>query len=119
MAVADISKSAQHQIESLVLGTDTPSTGTAPLTAGTVTVTVPTGTAAAANASVAYQIAATVTGVKVGDIVHISAPTVALTGVLAVFANVIANDAIMVTYLTSAGFTPTAKTHNYVVFRQS
>lgn len=111
---ADLSKSTQHLLESLVLGTDTPSTAAAPLSAGTITATIPTAAAGAVG-----SITATITGAKVGDIILVSGPTVALAGAGGVAAAITAADTVTLTMGSTAGFTGASKVYNYVLFRQS
>jgi len=112
---ANLSKSSQHVLEALVLGTDTPSGAAAPLSAGTITATIPT-----AGASAATSVTATVTGAKIGDIILVSGPTVALTHMVGVYAIVSANDTVtLIGQADSTGFTGASKVYNYVLFRQS
>lgn len=112
---ADLSKSAQHLLEALVLGARTPSDAANPLVSQKVAATIPT---AAASAWTSVNV--TVTGVKVGDIAFVSAPDVALLHMILVTAQVTATDTVTLFGLADAtGFTGAAKNYNIIVFRQS
>ena len=111
MAVASLSKSTQHLLESLVLGTDAPGTQ---VYAGTITATIPTAAAGAVG-----SVTATVTGAALGDIVIVSGPTVTLAGGGAVSASVTNTNTVTLTSGSTAGYTGASKVYNYVLFKQS
>lgn len=111
MAAATVNKSAQHLLESLVLGTDAPS---GQVYAGTITATIPT-----AGANAVGSVTATITGAALGDIIIVSGPTVALTGAGGVAASVTATDTVTLTMGSTAGYTGASKIYNYVLFKQS
>lgn len=119
MTAPSTAKSAQHALEALVLGTNseayTTVAGSVPIQAGTLTATVPT-----AAANVTSSVTATLTGAALGDIVLISNPTVALTGLANTVANVTAADTVTITgFANATGFTGASKVYNYVIFKQS
>lgn len=111
----DLSKSAQHQIEALVLGTDTPTGYTAPLTSGQITATIPT-----AAVSITGVVTATVTGAALGDLILVSRTTGPITGEGAYGAFVSATDTITLwAVATTGGYTGASKVYNYILFKQS
>jgi hypothetical protein len=119
MAAASTSKSAQHALESMVLGTNsggTAVTATSPLTRQQVTVTIPTCAAGVAGNAVTT----TVTGAALGDICLIGGPTVALAHQVLVTAFVSATDTVSISAAGDAtGFTGASKVYNLIVLKQS
>lgn len=80
-----------------------------------VTATIPT-----AGANVETSVAVTVTGVKMGDIVLTSGPTVALTHMASVTAQVTATDEVTLYGQADAtGFTGASKVYNIEVHHKS
>lgn len=121
MTVANTRKSAQHLLESMVLGTASAGSGTAGgpgLNKYSITATIPTAAAAAATAFFGATVSATANGTKLGDIA-LAAPTTFITGVLANFATVVAVDAVRLGALSTAGFTGASQTFNVIVLGQS
>jgi hypothetical protein len=114
----DLSKSAQHAVEALVLGVKYPAAGfTGPTVWEAVSLTVPT---AAAGVYVSAAVTTTITGVHIGDIVLIQPQAALPAGQNGVFATVTATNTVSVFGLGSAaGYTGAAITYNILVFRQS
>lgn len=119
MAAASTTKSAQHALESLVLGTlsggATPSAGGAVLVKQQVTATIPT-----AAVSITGVVTATVNGAALGDLVLCSRTTGPITGEGAYGAYVSAADTITLWAIaTTGGYTGASKVYNIIVLKQS
>lgn len=119
MAAASTTKSAQHALESLVLGTTSggaaPGAGGAVLTRQQVVATIPT-----AAVSITGVVTAAVNGAALGDVVLCSQTGAIIAGVGAYGAYVSAADVITFWAIaTTGGYTGASKTYNVLIFKQS
>lgn len=119
MAAAATTRSAQHAIEALVLGTVS---GVAGTTGGnnnivktSVAATIPT-----AAVSITGVVNVTIPGVALGDIVLVGQTGAAIAGVGAYGGYVSAADTVtLYAVATTGGYTGASRTYNIIVFKQS
>lgn len=119
---ADLSLSAIHQQEALVLGTRSPTAATNALT-GNVSRVISVSAAATiptTGASLIGAVDVTVTGAKIGDLVLVSAPSTAVVHMTCVTGSVIKADKVtLFGFADATGFTGVSQTYKIVLFRQS
>lgn len=119
MAAAATTRSVQHAMEALVLGT---TSGVAGSTGGNNNIirTVATATIPTAAVSITGVVTVTIAGVALGDIVLVAQTSAPIAGTGVVGGYVSAADTVtLYNVATTGGYTGASKSYNILVFKQS